>query len=593
MQVQTDLSLAVLTAPNVGVDRLRSAIPTRTGVDINRKFLVDGNHWQDGEGWVGPGPRPSDPTFRDIMPLIEKAFVSKNVLDEIIDRHVSAMLGKEPRWSWVPIQTPKEGEDISTADSDAIDELEAALTTWWDRREAHRLLKSMVYKMLWGYRGVWRLYVPSGLSDSAGRVSATTLDDALALLYLDVPEPENAGVWEDPETKTRVGIVIYKDSAGKEHAEVTYVNKDSKQTIINVLPGDVTVSNDFQGNMPVGCISLDELWCSEQMRSLQRALNMTLTLLEKGLVDNAFLERILTNALPPGHWEFEDQPDPVTGAKVRKAYVVDKHITGGRQTTYLMGVDYDERKADGSVSTVIKDPGVVFRDPTDPSGIIKGSEFWYMSLIGEARQDHVLIAKDSTPSGKSREQARGDFIDSTKDTELQTELAGRSLLVTLVAMAEAFMSKPGQWTKKFKPVFKCRTSYGPLSVEERAQNVAEAESGFMADDTAMSLNGVDDVDAERALIQEQPRATLALAKSQAEVVDLWITAGFSREVALSQAGFSDEDIKEIMKREAAAVVVPLGPGDPGFVDPNAPPPTNPPTPPAPPKPKPGDPNFGN
>lgn len=70
MPVVTDLSLGILTATNVGVDRLRSAIPIPAGVDLNRKFLVEGNHWQDGAGWVGPGPRPSDPTFRDIMPLI-------------------------------------------------------------------------------------------------------------------------------------------------------------------------------------------------------------------------------------------------------------------------------------------------------------------------------------------------------------------------------------------------------------------------------------------------------------------------------------------------------------------------------------------
>lgn len=589
------LTLVVLTNPAATIAQLRAAIPVAEGIEENRLF-IEGDHWQGAEGWVGPGPKPSDPSYRDVITLIETAFVSKNVLDEIIDRHVSAMLGKEPRWSWVPIVAPKEGEEIGPADAAAIDELEAALTTWWDKRQAHRWLKAMIYRMMWGQRGTWRLYVPAGLLGPNGNVQASDLPTALAKLFIDIPEPEDAGIWEDPETKTQVGIVIWKDAANKEHAEVTYVDAVTGQTVINIIPQEAgavsRVANDFGGAMPIFTAELETIWITPQMRSLQKALNMTLTLLSKGLVDNAFLERLILGGLPPGHWEYEAEPDPVTGEKIRKAYIADKHVTGGRQTTYVQGVDFTDNNPDGSKRTTITTPSVVFRDPTDPSGIIKGSDYWYQEIIGEARQDHILIAGDSTPSGKSREQARGDFMDSTKDSELQTELAGRALLQTLTAMAETFMGKTGQWTKKYKPIFKCRTSYGPLSVEERAQNVAEAKDGFMADETAMSLNGIDDVDAENSLITNQPRSSLGLSETQATVVDLWVTAGFARETALHLAGFSDEEIKKLMKRESDAIAndptpppVPPGtlPGDPNF--PPAPPtPAVPPTPPAPPAP---------
>lgn len=572
----TTLTLEQLKSPTVGIDKLRQAIAVPEGVDLNRKF-VSGDHWQNADGWVGPGPRPSDPSYRDVMVLVESAFVSKNVIDEIIDRHVSAMLGKEPRWSWGPITPPADPEeDPAPADLAAIAELEAAVTTWWDNRQVHRLMKGMIYRMLFGKRGPWRLYVPSGLTDAAGNITAADLPEALSKLYLDIPEPENAGVWEDPETKTRVGIVVWKDAEGKERAEVTFVDTDGT-TVIRVLPspasGPAEARNDFARLMPIGVAELDEIWITPQMRSLQKALNMTLTLLSKGLIDNAFLERLLLNALPPGHWEYEDQPDPETGEKIRKAYVPDRHVTGGRQTTYVQGIDFAERKPDGSRTTTVKDPSVVFREPVDPIGIIRGADYWYQCLIGEARQDHVLINKESTPSGKSREQARGDFIDSTKDTEMQTNMAGRSLLLTLVTMAEVFCKKPGQWTLKYKPTFNCRPQYGPLSVEERTQNILEAEKGFMADETAMALNGRDDVDAEQALIAAQPRSSLALSKAQAEVVDLWVGATFARETALHLAGFDDPEITAIMKRESDAMPVDTLP-----VDPNAPP-------------KPGDPKL--
>lgn len=587
------ITLTELQNPSVTPARLREAIPVADGVEDNRLF-VEGEHWNGGDFWVGPGPKPSDPTYSDIIPLIERAFVSKNVVDEIIDRHVSSCLGKEPRWSWTPIVPPKDGDDLLPADETAIGELEAALTTWWDNRQVHRWLKTMIYRMLWGQRGTWRLYVPSGLQGANGSVAATELPDALAKLFLDIPQPEDAGIWEDPETKTRVGIVLWKDGDGKEHGEVTYVGVDGK-TVINLVPpgaGLSTATNDFSGNMPIGTTELDAPWVTGQMRALQKALNMSLTLLSKALQDNAFLERLLLNALPPGHWEYEDQPDPVTGEKIRKAYVADRHQAGGRQTTYVSGIDYSEKSQDGSTKTTVKDPSVVFRDPTDPEAIIKGTSYWYQALIGEARQDHVLINQDATPSGKSREQARGDFMDSTQDTQLQTELAGRALFLTVVAMAETILNKPGFWTKKYKPIFKCRTSYGPLAVEERAQNVAEAKDGFMSDETAMALNGIDDVDAEQLAIQNQPRSSLGLSENQATVVDLWVTAGFARETALHLAGFSDEEIADIMKRESDAMPVAdpitgLLPGDPGAdpTDPNAPPiPVKKPVPPVPPTP---------
>lgn len=550
-----DITLAKLQDPNVPIALLKSAIPEVPGVQSNKKY-VDGDHWQQGEGWVGPGPLVSDPEYQTIMTLIEKAFVSRNAIDEVIDRHVSAVLGKEPRWSWTTIAPIPEGEEMADADATAVAEIESALTEWWDNREAHRWLKALVYKMLWGKRSGWRLYVPAGLRGNNGAVSSDALASALGKIYLEVPEPDATGCWVDPDTQTKVQIAIWTDVNNQEHAEVTWVDPITGKTTINVLPAargaqatDNTATNDFSRHAPIFVIELDSVWISEQMRSIQRSFNMSMTLLQKGIVDNGFLERIMLNALPPGHWEYEDKPDPVSGQKVRKAYVPERYETGGRMTHYAQGIDIEQRSEDGSVTTALADPAVVFREPVDPTGIIKGADYWYQAILTEARQDFVLMNSDATASGKSREQARGDFMDSTHDTQMQVERAGRELLVTIVAMVEAFMGKAGQWTSKYRPIFKCRTTYGPLSVEERAQNLAEAKDGFMADETAMALNGIDDVDAEQVLIAGQPRSSLALSKSQAEAADLWVAVGFTKATALHMVGLGEDEIKEIMDLE--------------------------------------------
>lgn len=527
--------------------------PTPVEVNLNRPF-IEGDHFQQGKGWVGPGPKESDPQYGDFLRILEPSFISKNVVDEGCDRLTGAVIGWEPRWAWVPIRHDTVENPMTPEETAAINELESSLTTWWDTLQVHKLVKRLIYRMLWAKESAWRLYTPGGLLGEGGSVKSKDLADALSKIYLDIPEPENAFVFEHPDTRKKVGVVIYKDAAQTEHVEFCFLEKDG-QTTIKILPeskveGETnSATNDFGGHLSMFMVSIDQPLVTEQIRALQRAYNTTLTLLQKGLADNHFLERLFMNAMPPGHWEFDSD------GKTRKNYVVAKRVTGGKVDSYIQGVDYQQ--PDGT--TELATPSVTIRQPLDPVGTIGGCEYWYQTLLESLRQDHVLINQLATPSGKSREHSRGDFIDSTKNPVMQANLAGRELLVTVVSMAEAFMGSPGKWTKKFKPVFQCRPNYGPLSVAERQQNVIESEKGYLSDETVMALNGTDDVDAEQALIQSQPRAFLALSSSRADVVNKWST-DFPREVALFMAGYTDKEIKEIMARVGKANS--LDPNDP-------------------------------
>lgn len=522
----------------ITVEQARQLLPLASGDIAENRPFVEGDHFQGGDAWVGPGPRPTDVGYSDFLAILEPAFVSKNVIDEILDRLVSAVVGREPAWSWVPI----DNQDPTEQDQAAIDDLEAQLTVWWDDKKLHQLLKNLLKKVLWAQQGCFRLYVPSGLTDAAGRLNTTTLADTLSKIYFEVPEPENCTVFEHPNTRRRLGIVLFKDAQNRDVVELAYVDPKSSNTVVKIIPGSSSGGGNFGGYLPIGQVALDKPFITAQVRSLQKALNMTLTLLSKGLVDNHFLERIFLNAMPPGKWTYE--ADGVT----RKAYIPDKRRTGGRTDSWVQGIDYQDEKG----ATQITPASVVIRDPIDPSGTIKGAEYWYQAILEEVRQDFVLINQAATPSGKSREQARGDFIDSSRTPELLMTSVGRTILFTVVAMAEAFLGTPGKWTGRFKPVFVCRPNYGPLSIAERQQNVLEAEKGFISDETAMSRNGIDDVDAEQTLIRTQPRSTLDLSGRRADVVNKW-SSDFPREVALFLAGFDEKEIKEIMKRVGDAL----------------------------------------
>lgn len=540
---------------------LRTIPPDMTA---NRPY-IEGNHFQDGDGWVGPGPKSTDPQYRDFLTILEPSFISKNVIDEGCDRLTGAVIGWEPRWAWVPIRHDITTTPQTDAETAAINELESALTVWWDRLQVHKLIKRLIYRLLWAQESTWRLYTPSGMTGANGSVTSASLPEALDRIFLDIPEPEDAFVFEHPDSKRKLGVCMFKDSKGTEHVELTYLEDDGKTTI-RILPpeegGLDKATNDFGRHITMFMVAIDQPLITEQVRALNRAYNTTLTLLQKGLADNHFLERMFMNALPPGHWEYESD------GKTRKNYVLAKRVTGGKVDSYIQGIDYQQ--PDGT--TAITTPSVTIRQPLDPVGTIGGCEYWYQTLLEALRQDHILINQLATPSGKSREHSRGDFIDSTKDPVMQTNLAGRELLVTVVSMAEAFLGKVGQWTGKFKPVFQCRPNYGPLSVAERVQNVAEAEKGFLSDETVMALNGTDDVDAELSLIQAQPRAFLDLAAKRADVVDKFSIV-FPREVAMFLAGYTDKQIQEAMNR-----VTKINSLDPNNPNPPAPTPTPTPAP---------------
>lgn len=522
----------------VTIEQAKSLFPDMTEANWNRPY-IEGDHFQAGIAWVGPGPRPGEPKYSEFLELLEPAFVSKNVLHEGCNRLTESVIGWEPRWAWVPRRHDLEENPQTDAEIAAVQELEEWLTDWWDKRQVHKSIKRMIFYMLWAQQSGWRLYTPSGLTSVGGSVKSNTLEEALDKIFLDIPDPQDITVWEHPDTKQKLGICLFSKADGTEQAELCYLEND-KKTTIRILPDENNkATNDFGGHLTIYAVTLDKPLIREQERSLQRAYNMTLTLLEKGLVDNHFLTRLFTNALPPGKYTYEED------GKTKKGFVPAAGVKGGNVDVYLQGLEWDEPDlVAGGTKKTLKDPGVHIVNPLDPNGTIRGAEYWYQALLEAMRQDHILINQLATPSGKSREHSRGDFIDSTKDPVMQADLAGRELIFTVVCMAEAFMGSPGKWTKKFKPVFKCRPNYGPLSVAERQQNVLEAEKGFLSDQTVMALNGTDDVDAELALIRETPRAKLALANLQADTIIKWGT-DFPREVALYMAGLPQKVVKKI------------------------------------------------
>lgn len=528
------------------------------GTEVNRRFMT-GDHWQDMDGvptgWVGPIPRKGVVGYTEAYQLILGGFVSRNVVKEVVERHTNGLLGRAPEWGFTLRRKLKQDESVKPAEQALIDEAEAFLSTWWDNRKGYTFLKQLTSNVLWAARSSIRLLVPPGklvdvnitASDGSLRrgkaVAVKGLEQALDLIWIEAPNPENSTVFYRQSDREAVGIVVgRRQDTGLENMELTYLEKDlgtnRRKTVFQLVDqseeNKVVVKLDLGGRLPVFEICRDPL-VTKQVQQEQRALNLSLSIIPRSVVTSGFLERIFLNAQLPGEWK----EDSVTK---EKRFFPDKYSTGAGTTNFMVGVEHENAE---SGATELKDPEVIFREPTDPSFAIKAVRAQYQNILEEVDQQHILMSSDAMASGLAREMARQEFSLSITKTQEVVEQAGRWMLETVLALAEAFSGTPGKYTKELKSYFHCKVDTGPVSSDERAQYGNEVGDGRMSSETAMHLSGIDDVDAEKARINGEPHAKIGLAEKRGTAVKALVDGGYTIEDALAEVGHTPEEVKRL------------------------------------------------
>lgn len=518
-------------------------VPTEFPANV---LFIDGDHWQGGAGWVGPIPKGTEDGAQEVIAQIGAAFTSRNVIGEVVERHSSGVVGIEPIWGLVPLRALEEGEEPTAEEQALIDEAEALLTTWWDRRGMVKHLQQFAAYMLYAGRAVLRLYVPPGLiaeTEDGDRVQATDDADALDHVYVGTPSPAHAAIHVDPRTEERVGVfkaevdgrtvveLVFRAARGQPSAgEVAAQEGDVVVRMLGLADGGNTRTVLPLGGRLTMFQGERTLLITQQVQQLQRALNLAISMLPRNVVTGGFLERVILNGMMPGH--YEDNPnggDPI--------FVPSPMRYGAGVTNWIVGVE-DEDEASGTRKTLT--PDVRWRDPIDVKPAIEAKEELYASMLEEVDQAHVLLNTDAGASGRSREESRTSYVSSLTLSRGEVEGAVRWLAETLLALMETFTGTPGRFTSVLRAVASCQLDEGPLSPEERKQNVDEAKQGYLSKTRAIARNGVADPDAELAAIAAQEDSTLAIRKLQAEVIEILTRAGAPLLQAALAAGMDPE-----------------------------------------------------
>jgi hypothetical protein len=550
-------------------------------IAMNRAFY-DGDHWQNGGGWIGPHPATTDVGFADAMSEISLAFTSTNKVREVVERHALGVVGRAWQWGWVPRRDLKKDETPTKAEQTAIEEATALSRQWMKARKVSSLVRDAVCTLVLAERAAARLLVPAGLGveDRNGetRVTAASIEEALGKIYVEHDRPDVAAVVTDPDTRLECGVWLYEATKDEDddvddaenvidYAGITYLDETGR-AVVRLTPEE---SDDVQGVAPVeavldlgGRLPMFEMrrkaLITPQVQQQQRALNLAETMIPRNIVTGGFLERIILEGQLPG----EPEVDPETGKKTGR-WLGKPFFTGAGTTNFIAAVEHEQE--DGSI--VVGQPQVVFREPIKPDASISASDKHYRSILDETSQLHVIMNGDSDPSGKSRIEARAEYVKSLLLTQPEAEALIAFIIETSMAMAEHVANRVGQYTEQLRVQVACRLDIGPLNADERT--AFEASIGkTLSRESAMMMLGVEDIDAELARMSADPYARAMLGKAVGDALTSLTTAGATLDGAAAYVGIEGEQLKALLTPASFEPTPPTVPGTP----PNTPPPAS-------------------
>jgi hypothetical protein len=525
----------------------------------NRRLFYNGDHWQGGSGFIGQKPENDARKLSEI----EAGFQWENVIAEIVDRHVSGILGREPMWDYVPKgipsandqrrqrarlalrrqltgaalppppppqvpspqfpspapaprpQTPPPG--TLPAEPENVREACDAVTNWWDEYEMlQTVLEPLTETILIEERAVLRIYLPGEASDrseaqdqadaptdGASNLTPADLSEALDRIRVEVLTADRAGVFIDKWSGKKIGLCRYKHEE-REFIEMSYLDENGDTVLRVVDQSGATVQRSdppfkLGGALLVHEVKRRPLVTNAIIRN-NKALNLALTMMQRNVNLAGSRERVFFNAQRPGKWVDEAGRDWIEGVSTgNKTFQESKYQLGPGVTYFAKG---EEIYDETGAFKGYANPNLNVTDPVAVTSFTDTRGQYYASILGQAQQKHVLISDSATASGLSRQEARAEYSKSLKKTKTPLDGSGRWILGTVLALASDLCERGGEF-EDLRAEFNTIVDAGPASPEERNTNRADMTAGVLSKETTMSRADVDDTDAESMRIAEE------------------------------------------------------------------------------------------
>lgn len=522
----------------------RGYVSAPPDLDANRRFVgaptaadpdARADHWQDGAGYTGPLPATTSSAASDVayIETLKGTFVAEDCLSDVLQRKRNGVLGKAPAWSFEPDRDdapeapPASGaeapgdrtEDPEKAAADAVTE---AMRAWAPTAggsgvDMASVLKRWLDSMGYAGRGYLRVFVPRGryttAEDGSMSLSVSTPEEALRHIYAEALDADQAAIYTDRDEMAHVGIVAFAPETETIHAddadtttdadvELSYLEStaDGARTIVRTYAAGAT--DPAEGAIDLGGrITLHE----GRLRPLldtgavsnQRDLNTLRTMIAINGHKAGFPKLFFIGVQPPTRTVSDGE-----GGFIEEAYAPE--IGPGHQGFYTTQPVYD---ADGRVSGT-ETGSVTEVGPADNGNLRQDAQVAREAIYRSARQSHALALAGANLSGEAMIQAQGEYLADLTDAAAEVSEGGRWLLEVVWRMACGLAETPER-ASGVRAVFECRPQAGPLSSAMRQEIIRQYEAGLLSAETAMSLLGVDDIDAERERMEAEAQTTTA------------------------------------------------------------------------------------
>lgn len=537
----------MISSSNPMIKKIQTAIAATVPEGALESLLFKkGNHWQKSRGWIGPRPAFGDLNARLVIKEIERLFISANVIGEIVNRHSRAVVGREPAWA---VLAAEEATPIPDA---LIAEINDSLLGWWDSedKQVMAVLQDAVDLALIAEHAILRLYLPPALTADGNEIPPfPTLKKAMDKIWIEVLPMGSAAHIRDRKTMEVESDYLYltEDKIATLEREtlidgaIAPIDEETGQpileeaqasgrllTFIEILQaragGDLTVIESVTVDTGGRLLTFDlrlPILITDQIRQMQKGLNVDLTMMIHNILGTGFLERTIFNAQMPGEWIKDDTIDG------GRRFVPRPYNVGMGVTNNLVGLP---QKDDEGNTTGYATPSIVYREPTGVGMFTDAQKALYAAMLHEAQQSHALISGESTPSGESRKQALADFLVSISLTITRCQSMIRWLLETTAALALYMCDRAVEFDAIRASVL-MKLTLPPLSADELRVLNELVKDGFISHEIALSMVPfIDDPDAEKQ------RITLEQADKQAAQVTTLASALRQNQQQFDQGG---------------------------------------------------------
>lgn len=498
--------------------------PRRSDTAIRATFFYQGEHWQDGDGFIGQLPPAALPGAASMKEAIRKAFVADNVIKEVVETHVDGILGREPSWSFLPVEDDDADDDPESPRRKLSKETGNTLTRWWNDRQALADFQEATKILICEGTVVQRLFFPRGRVRD-GKVTATRLTDALNFIYFETCYADQAGVFTDPETMLDVGVYLFTEVNQQNEvtancAELSYLN-DNGDTVCKIV-NDKGAPIEYPpyplgGRLLIYEINREAL-ITEQIQSNQRALNLAHTQMIRNVNLAGNRQQTITNAQPP---RATNEKPTITDDTTRQATTPTSPAsklfpgtfkTGAGAVNYVMGFPIYN---DEGIVVGYTDPGINISDPVSVETFNTTIDKEKEAVYSQAKQRHVLIVDKADTSGRARETARREYERSLKKSKTGLDAAGRWKLETTLRLGAYVIGEVSRYAG-LRADFNTLIDAGAPDPEVISMALQMRQPGGMknrpliSDETARGLSAIEDNAAEEARIDKE--ATLPEAQ---------------------------------------------------------------------------------